>query len=61
VRKPHHYLDKGLAISPSGASQQGHRLSEQPQSGSTPPRLANGGDPVPFRRTNQRRNSHVKN
>ena len=55
VRKPHHYLDKGLAISPSGASQQGHRLSTQP-------RLANGGDRAPFRRaTNQRRNSHVKN
>jgi hypothetical protein len=43
------------------AFQQGHRLSGQPQSGTTPRRSADGGDPVPFHRTNQRRNSHVKN
>jgi hypothetical protein len=61
VGKPHHYLDKDLAISPSGASQQGHRLSGQPPSGITPRRLADGGDPVPFHRSNRRRNSHVKN
>ena len=45
---------------PFRASRQGHSLSAQPQSGSTPRRPA-GGAPVPFHRSNRRRNSHVKN
>ena len=61
VGKSHHYLDRDLAISPSGPSQQGHSLSGQPPSGTTPRRPRVPGAPITFHRPNKRRNSHVKN